>query len=448
MSRNLLPISTIAALALIGCNSGGQDTDPDVELTIGATSGVGGDDDTGGGGDGGGDGLDETGGEPSPGYCVLNDEDGVSGLKYQCEGDMTIDILIDGPGDQFPVNESLFVNFGPNVEGDSYENPLVMACCSERDFTAPGCDQPHELACLGDMVEQGCKSIESNLRDFAETQFGGAHQAVQRAATHKIADYVRDHQVDCIHSFIVETGIAQTPPSCDEFNNSVDFGSMLATGSWRFDPQGVVSDVQLSVNETFFAGIHPVDGDPVECSSADENDDVIFLDLDPDPTSTTLVLNSGNAHLDGPALDESGPIQGSAPLSSEVQGCQSDECSILSVATDENNQPSLENLVLSSAGPSTAATSTQDVQIDSFDVRLGDRAALSWQNGVMTAPAGSVRFVIGATALGASGVYTATNATDIAIRRGQSWSIAPFTIVHQDGDANEWSLLVEGTTWQ
>ena len=146
-------------------------------------------------------------------------------------------------------------------------------------------------------MEQGCKSIVTNLEDFAHDELSGIANTSKRNAALKLADHVRTHQADCVTALRSETGIASTLPSCDMDDNGVGFDSMLEAGIWSFDPDGIVDNVGISIQAANWTSIHPLEGSPETCWSADENDGVLFLGIDPAPGSKVLHLQAGAASL-------------------------------------------------------------------------------------------------------------------------------------------------------
>ena len=171
---------TFAVLITLGftaCADPGSPKEPDIPGAISAgTSGLGeggpegdesggADDESGegGGGDGGGDGG---GPEINPQDCLLAPVEGRHGYKYWCDGSLELDLEIRGE------EGSIALNFGELMgqyaeDPDTYDNPLVMACCGEIAEGQQNCDMPQFNACAFDMVEMGCLSIgpRSNRRD-------------------------------------------------------------------------------------------------------------------------------------------------------------------------------------------------------------------------------------------------------------------------------------------
>lgn len=435
------PLWLVASLACVAnaCSSGGGGSIPDPEFES-DSAGLG----TTGMGvvTGPGDGADETGGGGPivADHCLFDPIDGLHGYKYQCQGNIAIDVVIEGPFDGSPVTDFLQLDFGYGVGGDSYDEPHVMACCPAYDDSAPSCGQPHERACVIDLVEQGCKSIVTNLEDFAYDEFGKPADLSKRNAVLKIAAYVRGHQPDCMNAFRGDTGIAGASPTCDMEGNGLQFDSMLESGEWSFDPDGLVSNVQISVQAANWTGLHPLLGSPDLCASADENDGVLFLELDPAPESRVLRLVAGSAAIDGSWL-AGGRVEGVSELSPQTSRL----AILIDPATDT---ATLENLELHSAGAAEVDAVDTTWIVSRFQVRLWDRTVAHHTAGVATVPAGNARFAVSATALGGTGVVTATNATPIVItKHGAGWSTSGFAIVPQHS-GEEWSLVIMPAQWQ
>jgi predicted small lipoprotein YifL len=104
-------ISLALSGSLAACGGEGQGEDPPWMITATEGSTHTGDE---------GDGADETGGGPAVAdSCLMDPVPDRFGYKYQCAGSITIDISIEGDFDGSPVLESLTLDFGVGVEGDS-----------------------------------------------------------------------------------------------------------------------------------------------------------------------------------------------------------------------------------------------------------------------------------------------------------------------------------------
>ena len=261
---------------------------------------------------------------------------------------------------------------------------------------------------------------------------------------------MRDHQQDCLDAFLYATGVGTTPPTCDEQDNGVGYDSLLEAGQWSFDPAGVVDNVEISVGLAHWAGVHPLEGMLDECESADENDRILFLELDPDPGSKFVTLVAGEAALYGPSLNGS-LIEGLGVLGSMTTGCLADECSMMAIVIDtKTGSASLEDFDIRSAGAAEVGTSDENLSIEDFRVQLWDRvpAMLDEDGETLTIPPGDVWFALSAAAQGALGVIAASNATPIVIGRDDDgWSSSKFTIAHQDALGDLWVLAIESAQW-
>ncbi len=418
-------------VGLTACGDDGQGTDPPV---VGSAT----------------DGDDPTEGDGPALGCLIEPEAGSAALRYQCEGDIVIDVTVESPFDESPVMDSLLLTFGHGVEGDSYDEPHVMACCPKYDLHAPDCEQGHERACMADLAEQGCKSIETNLRDFADDHYGGPglENSIVRSAVNKIADYVQTHQGDCIEQFVTNTGIGSTAPSCDPDGSGVDYDTLLATGEWSFDPDGVVDLVTISVAMASWTGVYPTHDRHERCTSADENDGVLFLELDPAPWAKRLLLANGTAVLHGPGLE----VVGVAELEALDTGCTQDRCSRIAIAVDrDEGTASLDDLQFQLAGTAEVGYGSISMPVDRFGVRLwdGTRAILDGVGTTATIPPGGAWFVVNAASGESRGVVSATNETAIVLHReGGGWSSSAFMIAHRDAAGERWALAIMPARWQ
>jgi hypothetical protein len=380
--------------------------------------------------------------------CLTQPVPGRTGFRYQCEGDMVIDVVVEGNFDESPVSESLEITFGHGVAGDSYDEPHVMACCPEHDPDVADCEQGHEQACMADLASQGCKSIEPNLRDFADDHYGGPglKNAIMRSQIGKIAEHVANHQGDCIDAFIENTGVGPTEPSCNPDGTGVEYDALLETGEWSFDPDGAVDLVTISVAMATWAGIYPDGIMPSTCTSSEENDGVVFLEIDPAPGAKRLLLAAGSAVLHGPGLG----AMGVAELESFATGCEQDRCSQIAIAIDrDNGMASLDDFQLRLAGTTVVSAGSISMPVDGFGVRLWDSTRAVLRGNTATIPPGGAWFVVSATSGEARGVVSATNETAIVLREEDGgWSSSAFTIARRDTAGERWALVIMPAAWE
>ncbi|MCA9705272.1 MAG: hypothetical protein KDK70_05425 [Myxococcales bacterium] len=303
------------------------------------------------------------------------------------------------------------------------------------------------------MVEQGCKSMDPKLEDFADEAFGGPgiENGAKHAAVLKIAEYVREHRLDCNNAFGVSTGITTTSPSCNEEGNGVGYASLLESGTWSFDPDGLLVDnVTISVSFADWTGLSPLDEAPEECLSADENDGMLFLEVDPDPGATSVVLAAGSASVEGPWL-EGEMISGCGSLESEATACAPARCSSLALLLDPlAGLGSLENLVVRSVGAAVVGTSKFELMVDDVAVRLWDRVlgVHDVRTGTLTFAPGTMRMIVGASSGGSSYAVTATNELEwVLTAQRQGWAATTLMIGYDDADGDHWTLALEPTQW-
>lgn len=384
--------------------------------------------------------------DATDGACLLQPIPDKSALRYQCEGSLLLEAVVEGPFQGSPSSSQIPLAFGPGVPGDSYAEPHVMACCTTFEADE-ACEQGHERACMLDLAEQGCRSLEPNIRDYADESYSGPglENAIAHAAIQKIADHVRDHLGDCFTAFGRDTAIEDTMPSCDPL---VEYDALLETGVWSFDPKGAVDQVTISVVDAQYDGVHPIDGAPASCESADDNDHVVFSQVDPEPGATHLTLASGRATLYGPRFD----AMGIAELGSLATGCAAERCSTLALAMDRTvGMASLEDLRLRLAGTAEVGVPGAGIRIDDFSVRLWDAtpATLDEAGTTATVPPGGAWFVVSAASGDSRSMITATNETAIVLREEPGgWTSAAFSIARRLPDGDRWSLIVAPAEWR
>jgi hypothetical protein len=259
---------------------------------------------------------------------------------------------------------------------------------------------------------------------------------------------VETHQRDCIEEFVTNTGIGTTAPGCDLDGTGVEYDALLETGQWSFDPAGLVDSVTISVATASWAGVHPTSGALDRCTSGNENDDVLFLEIDPAPGSKRLRMASGTAVLHGPSLE----ILGVAELESVGTGCAADRCSQLAIAIDHDRGTiSLEDMHLRLAGTTKVGEPSAAITVEAFRVRLWDatRAQLDPSGTTATIPPGGAWFVVGAASGEMRGVVSATNETAIVLHEeGGEWTSSAFTLARRDAAGERWALAVMPATWQ
>jgi len=404
-----------------------------VGVTVGDTDGGGGGDSSGG----------SSGPSPVAGGCLFSEEDAESlnvyGYRYQCRGFFKYRLTVDadGGGDI----EDVQINFGNLHEGESYEEPRVMACCPAYDAASPPCSQPHTQACAVDLAEQGCKSIVYELNAAANAE----SSAVREEAIRKAAEYVAEHQGDCFAAFAIDNGIAITDPACDANSSStVDYDQMAIGSSWSFNPPGLIPQVTIEVVDTEQQGIFPWTSDPEfpgdTCVSSGDNDHVSLLELD--PADPVFELKYGTAEVRGPNLIDR------ATLDSARTSC-GDHCSGISItATPQAGTAELHwMLALGEQGQTI-----DGVSVDMFRAELqGPIPAVTDGRGGYEVAAGDALFALSGSAMGASSIVYASNLRPIYFRPSRTgvWDVDPIQLEYQSPSSGDvFEFFIGATTWE
>jgi hypothetical protein len=125
----------------------------------------------------------ETGGEEQPlptGECVQYPDGKSSGYWHQCDGWLEVSFEAEYNNKSYGGTDIL--NFGPGrtnpdywTDPDSYELPLVAACCGPFDYESPTTQEkvPYVNNCLFDAVQQICIGLPHFLRKQAEEAGAG-----------------------------------------------------------------------------------------------------------------------------------------------------------------------------------------------------------------------------------------------------------------------------------
>ncbi|MEM9454641.1 MAG: hypothetical protein AAGF11_10715 [Myxococcota bacterium] len=418
----------------LGCTDPASPGDPDWIVTASGTA-------TGDANDSAADGqADDSGGGPSPveGRCLFDDDkaeaNNVFGYRYQCRGRLEVDIQFDDN------SEPIAVDYGPSIEGDSYAEPKVMACCPPVEAD-PACAEPHSQACVIDAIEQGCKSIAVRLEEFAQDLDPASKEAALKAA-----NYIATHQPDCAQAFAISTGITTTPPGCDANDNSdPDFAELAIGASWSFDPPGLLDDVTITITNAEQQGVFPWKSDPEypgeECLSADFNDHVVLSELPPGlgPDDFTTLLDGG-VEVRGPTLLET------TTLASAATGC-SEACSRIAIVQTADTARLRYML-----GRGDAPTTVGGMAIDAFRAELvGEVDAVNLGSDGYEVPRASAVFALSARAVGSSALVGVTNYTPIRFRPGRvagSWDVDPVQLRYTDHKGDVYDFFVGATRWQ
>lgn len=420
MPRKQRPTGSVSASETVG-------------VTVGDTDGGGGGDSSGG----------PSGPSPVAGGCLFSEEQAESlnvyGYRYQCRGYFKYRLTVDATGGD--DIEDVQISFGNLHEGESYEEPRVMACCPAYDAASPPCSQPHTQACAVDLAEQGCKSIVYELNAAANAESSPAREEAIR----KAAEYVAEHQGDCFDAFAIDNGVAGTTDTCDANSSStVDYDQMAIGSSWSFDPPGLIPLVTIEAVDIEHQGIFPWTSDPEfpgdTCVSSGDNDHVGLLELD--PADPVYKLKYGTAEVRGENLLDR------AALDSVRTSC-GDHCSGVSIKADSQAGTAELNWMLALGEQNQTV---DGVPIDMFRAELqGPIPAVTDGQGGYEVAAGDALFALSGSAMGASSIIYASNLRPIYFRPSKTgvWDIDPIQIEYKDSSTGDgFEFFIGATTWE
>lgn len=135
------------------------------------------------------------------GLCIQEPEPGLFGYWHQCFGELQVDFVATHDDKQHTGGDLL--RFGPGrsnpkywTDPDSYDLPLVAACCGPYDYQNPTTEQkiPYINNCLFDAVQQLCIGMPHFLRKQAEqTDLGDGKLALEW-----LAGKIESNTSDCV----------------------------------------------------------------------------------------------------------------------------------------------------------------------------------------------------------------------------------------------------------
>ncbi len=339
------------------------------------------------------------------GYCVTSEDPPYQGIRHQCGG--TIDLSITGEAWDTPVDQAIYLNFGPETPGDSYEHPLVAACCGEYDYEQLASSQPaYWENCLYDAIQQSCSAVPYYVWDMAEAA-AAANKLVLADQLTKLGNDLSsgERQYECINAFWVE--------------GPVDFFNVITDRHWN-----PAYDVWINLDFLEILDVS-LPEDPSEwltCKSIFENDDTVIPDIHPGPVWSTLGLKSGSLDLSGDAI-----------LATLVP----DESSELLIGRDSSGVALLGALQLH-GGP----TRVEGVEIERWGIRsLRSVAMVDGGDGSVSIPAGALSLVAAVVVDGDTLSMPATNHRPMVLRENpDGWAIDGFSVVYTQDNGDAWTL--------
>lgn len=376
----------------------------------------------------------EVGEDPTPlppGQCIQFPQDNLYGYWHQCFGEITVsftaeyndkvysgeDLLHFGPGE---LNEQYWKN------PDSYDNPLVAACCGPYNYDTPTSEQkiPYVNNCMFDAIQQIC----IGLPKFVRKQANETADLFEKAALGWIANKLEAEPSGCVWglweggppgpdgaSWFELAGTSWTPEDADLLTLRIEH---LAVYDWT------VADDAVSLTP---------------CSGIFDNDDAVV------PTAA--------ANVPGVIYAETLPLVPGGTAS--ALGLGSDGRFVLSSDSSEIN------VGIDGAG----GTVVQGLRLEGEPTNVNgggepltiDRARVVLQRPLEPLPFGSDLLVESGegsflVSLGSvnneSRVVPASNASRIVFRNVQGrWDFDPFDIEHIDAAGFVWTITVEDVTF-
>ncbi|KIG14250.1 hypothetical protein DB30_06999 [Enhygromyxa salina] len=363
------------------------------------------------------------------GECVQVPVSKVYGYQHQCEGEISVSF---GAGD-IEGQESFM--FGPKVSNDkywvdpdSYDKPLVAACCGSFDYTNPTPEDnaPYVSSCMFDAVQQVCQGLPYFLRKQAEEESDDA----KKAQIDALAASVDNKTKECLKALW-----AGGPPGPGGTSTSE-----LAGTSWSPVTDATITIDGLEIHDWTQAGDLPWR----TCSGMFENDDAVIpttaFKLPGASETTRAVLVPGSIMTGVGPLEASGVIVPWAFASS------------LTIADMSDMSVRISGLQLR-AGYSAMMVLEEHVQLKRASVTLRNPIVPSEDEGEYTVAPGAANFVAtavleggGEVVEGDSRIIDMVNQGPIVFRKGPAgeWVFDPFELVYEEPHFGPWALRFDG----
>lgn len=362
-------------------------------------------------------GDDEVGEQPPPLECTASTVDGKQGLKYQCEGSLSMGFefsllgkgcdswLVWPPCDQF-------YSFG----FEDYVETQVMACCDAWDGSEEHGAVVREY-CTGDMVEQICLSASEQLVTGASMLEDGA----VKEGVLKLQNHVAENIGTCIAALW-----ANDSPDDDLLITRWDLGDLFG-----------LKDISLVVDDGEITGFVLAD-EPETCESNQDNNLETFEPPLPAPFMPKDLLaldGSTSLHVSGPQL-----------LGSKVEGSGVLASGALQFATDDSGTSWLVEASWRPAGTLELGNELGSVSIEDGRIELRGGARLS---GSTEVAAGDAHFMLLGRVDGQIRRIAGSNATPIEVREdaGVVYTSA-FELVVLDDQGQRWVVSLTASQWR
>lgn len=368
----------------------------------------------------------ETGGEEQPlptGECVQKPQGGLYGYWHQCEGWLEVSFEAKYKGKSYGGADILYFGIGQTnpdywTDPDSYEMPLVAACCGPFDYDYPTTEEkvPYVNNCLYDAVQQICIGLPHILRKQAEdTDVGDGKLALEF-----LADRIQKNASDC-RSGLWEGG----PPG--PHGQAIN---QLSGTSWS--PPKTPATIRIVNSEIYDWTIVSDITDLTKCSGIYDNDPAIV------PT----------APFSGPGsflpLAENSSATASGPWFSEGRFTISKETSRATIDHDESGSVLVTGLRLD-AEPTSVFIAGHTVAINYARLLLPVILRPSSEGDEWVVGMGDATFTAMLTISGGSRIASMRNADPIVFRHSEGvWEFDPFDLVYEEVGVGQWTLTLDG----
>lgn len=320
-------------------------------------------------------------------------------------------------------------SFGPGatnpdlwVDPDSYELPLVAACCGPFDYAnATSAEkQPYIRNCLADTAQQVCHALPYLLGKAAEE----TNDVAEEIALKWAAGEVKKREDECLQA-LWNGGPTMTDPtrlignSWSPFND-VTF-ELVDAEVWDWTVDG---EVNWRTCESFY------ENDPAVVPTA------------PFQVPGTVAMGQASL-LSGTSMSGSGPGNSVATIVPSTSG------SSLTVAYMADGSLQVTGLLLE-ASAATVEVFGVEGQLERSSVTLTEPLVPRSAGGEHTVGIGDGKFVATATFEGGSRTIDFTNADPIVFRQttaGQ-WEFDSFDLTYTESGFGTWTLSFDGLLFQ
>ena len=354
-----------------------------------------------------------------PGECVQLPEPGAFGYTHQCDGRTRLSVHAQGE-----TYDEHF-DFGPGqintdywLDPDSYDLPLVAACCGPFNYQAPTLAEklPYINNCLIDSVQQICHALPYLIRRQAEL----ADREVVKIAMQNLADDVEAREGECMVGLWGNGGTEESP------------NRILGT-SWSPRDAVTITLIETEVNDWTEEGDVAWD----TCESIHDNDPAVI------PTAPIHV--PGIIGLTQATLAPGASMSGTGPAGFGGMLVPSPDASLLTVATMSDGSLRITGLHLES-GPTTVGSGDLQMMLERSSLELRDVMTPHSEGREYVVDGGDAHFVATAVFEGGSRTIDFTNVDPIALRETVTgdWEFDPFDLVYAEPGIGSWTLSFDG----